>query len=173
VSSARLAPLPGDRAEALAAAVRAAVAADRARLELRSGMVLAITECLRAGASYARVARVLLRERLGRAPTVAERDREVARLRQLVARDKRSRVSDGAEPPLPCRRTSAAPSSTVAGQFPQIGEGVMAEKIVRKTTTTTVTEEYVDPEQLDGADEPDDDPDDDEPEPPKPRPRRK
>ena len=127
-----------------------------------------IARAVSAGIPYDTVARLALRVRLGRAPTIGERLREADRLRK---RRSRHLVTAGhVGQPAPGIGFASAGVASVEEAT------IMADKKMIKRTTTTTVEELVDGDALHGAN-PDEDLDDadgdDEAEPAPAPPRRR
>lgn len=107
---------------ALEAEIRAAKQLRRARANL--GVL--INEAVASGVPYGDIARVTLRLRLGKAPTVQERLREMQRLRQ-----RRRRAVTG-------RHVNVHPSATQESMGPVRSSAevrAMTEKLVKRVTT--------------------------------------
>ena len=132
--------LDGLQAEIAVAHQREAQAVGRVR-EMRRRVAEIIGRAVSAGIPYDVIARVVLRARLGRAPTIDERLREADRLRQ---RRSRHRVTEGHAGRQPPRLGSVSPGVLCSSEVTN-----MAQKLVKKTTTI---EEFVEDGGLHGAD---------------------
>ncbi|HVV53268.1 MAG TPA: hypothetical protein VHO06_26655 [Polyangia bacterium] len=126
-------PAAKDLIAKLAAAERAESTA-RAVLRDRSADVAnLITEAKSRGIPTDRLAQHLLRHHLGRAPTLAERQREVERLRKRRRRGTTGPAKDGISPKNELRRDTCRVQSSKEGN-------TMPEHLIRRKTVTTEEE---------------------------------
>jgi len=132
--------LQSERLSELRAAVEAERTAESRARAARHHVDLLIAQTLSSGATYDHIARVTLRVRLGRAPTVKERQREIDNLRHRRRRAMTRGHGNVARPGLKTARPAVRSPAEVKA---------MTERLIRRKT---VEEEFI-------TEEPDEDKD--------------